>query len=200
VDRIPSAETKARRRQEIMAASLRVIAAEGFAAATMRDIADAVGTQAGALYHYFRSKHEILYVLLRDYYTQGVAETRDVVSQDRPASEVLPETATMLVRYALARPMETRILLNDWNLLCKLPEFDFIERDATAVEKLWLDLLERGIDEGSIRSDVDPTIIFRTISGAVTSVLRWYEPGGPVDADTVVAQQVEFFVEGLRGR
>ncbi len=48
------------RRQQIMAAAYRCFAKKGFHQATMRDIYAEAGLSAGAIYHYFRSKEEII--------------------------------------------------------------------------------------------------------------------------------------------
>jgi AcrR family transcriptional regulator len=49
------------RRIEILRAAARIFRTHGFAAAGMRDIADAADLSPGNLYHYFRGKDEILF-------------------------------------------------------------------------------------------------------------------------------------------
>lgn len=53
-------ETVARRRTEITAAALRLVAQHGLQGATMQRIADIVGLSTAALYRYFDSRDEIL--------------------------------------------------------------------------------------------------------------------------------------------
>ena len=53
---------------EILERGAELFAARGFAATSMQDIADALGSSRPALYHYFRSKDEIL-----DRLIQGLA-------------------------------------------------------------------------------------------------------------------------------
>ena len=39
---------------------------KGYHAATMQDIADAVGILKGSLYHHFESKEEVLYLIVKE--------------------------------------------------------------------------------------------------------------------------------------
>ena len=53
------------RRDEIMAAAVRVFSKKGFAAAKISDIATEAGISQGLLYHYFASKEEIHTTMIR---------------------------------------------------------------------------------------------------------------------------------------
>jgi AcrR family transcriptional regulator len=48
------------RRQQIIDAAYRCLSAKGFEQTTMRDIYKEAGLSAGAVYHYFESKHDII--------------------------------------------------------------------------------------------------------------------------------------------
>lgn len=64
----PRATTRARqadlRRDELLATCLRLFAEQGFKATTIADIAAATDTAHGLVYHYFRSKDELLVAIL----------------------------------------------------------------------------------------------------------------------------------------
>lgn len=58
-------QIKDERREEILSAALKVFARKGFAAAKISDIVARGGMSHGLVYHYFRSKEEIFYELLK---------------------------------------------------------------------------------------------------------------------------------------
>jgi AcrR family transcriptional regulator len=55
---------KDERREQILSAALRAFARRGFAATKISDIVERAGMSHGLVYHYFKSKEEIFYVLL----------------------------------------------------------------------------------------------------------------------------------------
>ncbi len=56
---------KDERREQILSAALKVFAAKGFAATKISDIAERAALSHGLVYHYFKSKEEIFYTLLK---------------------------------------------------------------------------------------------------------------------------------------
>jgi AcrR family transcriptional regulator len=60
-----NAQIKDERREQILSAALRVFAQRGFAATKVGDIAAAAGLSHGLVYHYFASKEEMFYELVR---------------------------------------------------------------------------------------------------------------------------------------
>src|SRR5438045_1701488 len=81
------------RRTQLLATALDVFAAKGLDDATVKDLSDAAGVAQGLLYHYFRSKEELLQAVLDEHYF--LPELRRIAAPDRgrPAPEVLLELA-----------------------------------------------------------------------------------------------------------
>jgi AcrR family transcriptional regulator len=92
------AEQAARRRAELLAAALKLFAARGFRGTTIQDIAVETGTAPGLVYHYFRSKEELLGAVMQHHSFLPELRRLLALSPDRPAPEVLREVATEFSR------------------------------------------------------------------------------------------------------
>ncbi|MHB1134207.1 MAG: TetR/AcrR family transcriptional regulator [Chloroflexota bacterium] len=81
------------RRAQFIDVALDVFAEKGLDGATVKDLAEAAGVAQGLLYHYFRSKEELLHAALERHYF--LPQLRQITSPDqsRPAGEVLLEVA-----------------------------------------------------------------------------------------------------------
>jgi AcrR family transcriptional regulator len=78
---VPKVVDRKLRREEVLAATSRVIAAHGLDAATMRRIAEEAGCTTGRVTHYFAGKDEILVAALRA--VHRAAATRMAQALDR---------------------------------------------------------------------------------------------------------------------
>src|SRR5258706_10705022 len=75
--------------EAIVAAAAKVFQKKGYHAATVQDIADAVGILKGSLYHHFKSKEELLYLIVREPLARMYAGMGEIAASDRPAGEKL---------------------------------------------------------------------------------------------------------------
>lgn len=82
-----------RRRAELLDVALHLFAQKGFASTTIADISAASGTAHGLVYHYFRSKDELLIAVLeRNSFLPPLRQLL-AVAPDQPATDVLPRIA-----------------------------------------------------------------------------------------------------------
>ena len=92
-----------RRRAELLDVALRLFAEGGFQATTIADISAAAGTAHGLVYHYFKSKDELLLAVLeRNSFLPSLRELL-AIAPDQPAAEVLPRIATGFSAMVAAR-------------------------------------------------------------------------------------------------
>src|ERR1700682_4525653 len=86
------------RRAQLLATALDVFAAKGLDGATVKDLSDAAGVAQGLLYHYFRSKEELLHAVLEQHYFLPELRRSAGADRDRPAAEVLLDMARGFAR------------------------------------------------------------------------------------------------------
>jgi AcrR family transcriptional regulator len=79
------------RRQQIIDAALKIFAEKGFVKTTIKDISQTAGTSQGLMYHYFKSKEELLAAVIESH--SFIAQLRRITSSThtKPVRQVLYE-------------------------------------------------------------------------------------------------------------
>ena len=83
---------------EIVDAAATLFRQKGFVATSLEDIAGEVGMYKGSLYHYIKSKEDLLTAVVREPADQILADVRDVAAQDVPSSEKVRLLTRSLLR------------------------------------------------------------------------------------------------------
>src|SRR4051794_21445297 len=68
----PSESVRRNRSDEILPAAIKVFSEKGYAAASLQDLASAVGLLKGSLYHYIDSKEAVLFEIFQASHAQAV--------------------------------------------------------------------------------------------------------------------------------
>ena len=106
-DRRPMTSTEpartSTRREEIVVIAKGLFADKGYAATSTRDIAEACGLLPGSLYSHFRSKAQILEIVIGPFYARLIEEQHAALAADGPGAHRL-ETMIRHVLRAVRRP------------------------------------------------------------------------------------------------
>ena len=180
-----------RRREELLAAGLRLFAQQGFRATTIADIAEATGAAHGLVYHYFASKDDLLSAILQRYaFVTTLGDLIDV-AHGRPAQEVLPRSPSASpTRSTSERFLRLVIAESGTNPLVA----DALARVSDEGERLLVDYLRARIDAGELRPH-DPSVPARALFWAVIT-----KHLGPPRQDDFERDLVTVLLEGIRTR
>ena len=85
------------KRRVILDAAVRVFAREGFHTCRVSDIADEAGVAYGLVYHYFKSKDQVLDTLFLERWEVLLEAIRQTDAQDIPAHEKLHQIAGFII-------------------------------------------------------------------------------------------------------
>lgn len=165
-------------RDQILVEAARLFRHQGYAATTLRQIADAAGIKAGSIYYHFGSKDEILAVVL----DQGISV---VDLEVKRRVEALPPGASQRERVAAAIEGHLFGLLQHGDftsanirLYGQIPlaaknKHRIVRR---AYADYWDKLLEQAMASGEFRADVNLAVLRLFLIGALNWTVEWYNP------------------------
>jgi AcrR family transcriptional regulator len=179
-----------RRREELLATGLKLFAERGFRATTIADIAAATGTAHGLVYHYFRSKDELLSAILERYSFLPRLRALLAVSPDRPAAEVLTGIAVGFSAMLDARSDLLRLVVAESQTNPVVA--GALGRVSVEGETVLVEYLRARIDAGELRPH-DPSVPARALFWAlITKHL------GPPQKDDFERALVAVLLDGIR--
>ncbi|KXU82876.1 TetR family transcriptional regulator [Caballeronia megalochromosomata] len=186
-------------RENLLRLAARSFATQGYAATTMRSIAEQAGIEAASIYYHFSSKEEMVDVVMEHGGESILQHIRDHV-------EALPAEADAEDRFkaALVGQMSAVIKYGDYalahgRLLSQLPDKvrDKQVRRRARHQQFWAGVLEDLRTEGFLREDVDIALARVFVLGFVNSVQTWFDPKKG-SLDKVAEQLCDIFFEGVR--
>lgn len=191
----PIAPTHALKRDELLDAAATVFAREGYAKASMQDIADECGVAKGTLYHYHRTKDALLFDLL-DQHTQRlliiVAESEAAAQRqsmtERGAAHELIRRYLAAYEHAGSRHA---VLLNDTRFLAP-SQADIILNRQRDVVLAFTRFLSRAYPQSL--TPTRATAMTMMVFGMINWTFTWLKPGGPMsyaDFAELVIQTLE---------
>ncbi|MBN9176517.1 MAG: TetR/AcrR family transcriptional regulator [Microbacterium sp.] len=163
------------KREEILERALDVIASEGYAGASVRAIADAVGLSQAGLLHYFDSKEELFTEILRKRDEVDAALFGGVDATSATAEE-LHEGYVAVVRHNTDVPglvhLFSRLAVDAADPAH--PAHDYFLARGAGLRVLYVDALERAQREGALTSDVDAETLARILQAVADGMqLQW---------------------------
>ncbi|MCL3881113.1 TetR/AcrR family transcriptional regulator [Marivita sp. GX14005] len=171
-------------RPRIRAAALSLFARHGYAAVSMRQIARAVGVQAGALYNYTPDKQSLLFSLLKGHMDDLLAafEAERFLG---PPEQRLEAFTRFHIRFHLERAEAVFISYMELRNLTE-ENFTVIEELRRRYEAALEAILREGRQAGRFTVP-DTKIAALAIIAMLTGVNTWYRSGGRLSQGEVEA-------------
>ncbi|HET7450947.1 MAG TPA: TetR/AcrR family transcriptional regulator [Gaiellaceae bacterium] len=186
------------RRQELLDAAVRVFARNGFRAARVGDIAGEAGVAHGLLYHYFRSKDEVLETIFRDTWRLLVAETERIEASGAPLPEQLGRFARVYLGSWLATPELIGVLVRE---IARSPQVGETVDEIGGVFRALARMIDAARERGEVRVDCDATLAAWAVYGALEEILTGWVlgqlPGEEPDVERAIATVVAVVSAGL---
>jgi TetR/AcrR family transcriptional regulator, cholesterol catabolism regulator len=192
------------RRDQIVVIAKDLFADKGYAATSTRDIAEACGLLPGSLYSHFRSKAQILEMIIGPFYGRLVEEQHEVLAAGGTGADRLEAMIRRVMAWCAAHPAEIRILHYDWPHVRGAEDLDALVVQGNETLDLWLRVLGDGVADGSLRAALRIEVAVRAITSTIHGVLDRQRYGTRADLvheiglDTLTDEVVERLTRGLR--
>ena len=188
------------KRRQILDAAITVFARQGFNACRVSDIADEAGVAYGLVYHYFKSKDQVLNELFTERWSLLLAAIEEVDGQSLTGREKLDAVAGFIIDSYRYEPELMKVIIVEVTRAANsfgrthLPE---IRRAYDLIAKIVADAEAAG----EFRNDVDPEFASMWFYGAIEQLLTGWVfeiiPDGEGDFDRARAMVVETISAGL---
>ncbi|MFF8531352.1 TetR/AcrR family transcriptional regulator [Streptomyces sp. SAS_267] len=196
----PQVTATPERRRELLGTAAEVFAEHGYNATTVRRIADEAGMLAGSLYYHFDSKESMLEEILRTFLDELWDGYDTVLDAGLGPRETLEALVTESFREIDRHRAAVAIYQKESRHLAAQQRFAFLAESQRNFEKAWLSTLERGVDAGNFRADLDIRLTYRFVRDTVWVAASWYRPGGQHSPEEIARQYLSMVLDGISVR
>jgi TetR/AcrR family transcriptional regulator, fatty acid metabolism regulator protein len=186
------------KRRLILDAAVRVFARRGFHHCRVSDVADEAGVAYGLVYHYFRSKDEILNTLFLERWQVMLDAIAEIDSRDLPAREKLYAVASFIIDSYRHDPDLMKVIIVEVTRAANSFGAVHLEKIREAYEAI-AGIVERAREEGSFKTGIPSEFAAMCFYGAIEQLLTgWiFEVLPKTDEDYEGAK--ELVVEAICG-
>ena len=184
------------KRRQLLDAAVRVFARKGFHASRVGDIAEEAGVAHGLLYHYFKSKDEVLEAVFHDNWSLLLARIASVEETDERAADQLRHITAIVLRTWLHLPDVVRVVIREFGRSPELAErIGELAQPIEAIQRV----IVRGIERGEFKK-VDPRVAATVVYGSIDELLTaWVLDRLPSGEEDVAAAEQTLVEVSLRG-
>lgn len=183
--------------ERLVDAATRLFAERGYPATSVQEIADAAGVTKGGLYHYFRSKAELLHEIYRRLLFQQTYRLEQIAEGDGSPSARLRAAAEDVVTSSAGSLREVTVFFREMH---HLPPTTLakVRAERRRYHERFRGLIEEGQRAGEFRPDISADLVTHSFFGSIHHMAVWYRSSGPKSAGEIGAEFTELLLSSLR--
>ncbi len=182
-------------RQRILREAASLFEVTGYHNTSMEDIASRMGLRKPTLYHYFKSKEEILFGIHDAFIDRLIdrQKARQAIAMD--GRQQLLEIIMDMLQVIDEQRGEVRAFFEFFRELSP-DRRDSIARKRDEYEGFVEGVIRLGVETGEFRN-VDPRLAALTLFGMVNWSYQWFQPGGRLGPRELSYVMWDMFVKGI---
>ena len=179
----------------VLTSAARLFAEDGFAATSVRAVAERARLTKAGLYYHIKEKEDLLFRICAHSIETILDGARAALAIEAEPAARLRALVRNHCGFFFRHPHNLTVLNRDMGALTGA------QREAIrALETEYLELVRGVLRDGQKRGrlrKLDPTVAAFTLLGVLNSFDRWYDPAGPVSPEALVEQVETIFLHGV---
>jgi TetR/AcrR family transcriptional regulator, cholesterol catabolism regulator len=185
------------RKEQVIRSAAELFKEKGYAASSMRDLAQKLGIEAASLYSHIKSKEEILQTLCFDMAAEFRESLDKVEKQNVSASEKLSMGIIGHVNVMARDLTASAVFMNEHRHLSNPHLRDFLLLRINYINRFKA-IIEQGVATGEFKKNIDTKLAVMTLFSSLNWMPMWYSPEGSIEPKELGQQLANMLVNGLK--
>lgn len=185
------------RKEQVIRSAAELFKEKGYAASSMRDLAQKLGIEAASLYSHIKSKEEILQTLCFDMAAEFRESLEKVENQNVSASEKLSLGIVGHVNVMARDLTASAVFMNEHRHLSNPYLRDFLLLRINYINR-FKSIIEEGVAKGEFKKNIDTKLAVMTLFSSLNWMPMWYSPEGSIEPKELGQQLANMLVNGLK--
>ena len=169
---------------------------KGYKAASMRDLAEAVGVEAASLYNHIKSKSELLHELVFSVANKFVLKMDEIESENISSLEKMEKLLRFHITEMIQNYEEVYVSDREWKHLSD-PYLSNYQNQRRVYRKRIAAIIEKGIRNKEIKTIDAPTVVLIFLH-AVSGIESWHRSTKKITATELEQNMVTILIDGLK--
>ena len=187
---------KASKKELILLKAAAMFREKGFAATSMRDLAETVGIEAASLYNHIRSKNEMLEAICFDVANRFNSNMDAIESGNQKSITKVEILLRFHIKQMIGNYEEVYVSDREWRHLDE-PYLSNFQTQRRIYRKRFAAIIEEGINKNEIRKIDAPTAILILLH-AVSGIESWHRSKARISAEELEDNMIMIMIDGLR--
>ena len=187
---------KASKKEFILKKAAQMFREKGFAATSMRDLAETVGIEAASLYNHIRSKNVMLESICFDVANRFTIFMDELESGNQGTIKKIETLLRFHIKQMIETFEEVIVCDREWKHLDE-PYLSNFHNQRRSYRKRFAAIIEEGISKNEIKKIDAPTAVLIMLH-SVNGIESWHRSTAKISAKDLEDNMVLIMVDGLR--
>lgn len=196
LDMAKAQRKRASKKELILQKAAAMFREKGFAATSMRDLAETVGIEAASLYNHIRSKNEMLEAICFNVANRFNTHIDEVEAGSQKSIAKVETLLRFHIQQMVDNYEEVYVSDREWKHL-EEPYLSNFQNQRRSYRKKFTSIVEQGITKGEIRK-IDASTAVLIILHAVSGIESWHRSKAKISALELEDNMLTIMIDGLR--